>query len=82
MVVQPRPGVLVTVGWLESLAVAQNEVVQQGHVLGVAGESTYLGVRLAGKYVEPLAFLGLGGPRLVAGGGIREAVVGLGPLPR
>ena len=82
VVVQPRPMVLVTVGWLTSVSVAKGDHVESGQVLGVAGPTTYLGVRMSGEYVEPLGFLGLGGARLVGGGTVREVVVGLRALRR
>lgn len=78
VVVQPRPGVLVTVGHLASIEVSVGDVVGEGQQVGVAGASTYLGVRVRGVYVEPLGFLGFGRVRLVGGG----AVVGLRAMPR
>jgi len=82
VVVQPRVGVLVTIGWLESMGVAKGDQVQSGQLVGIAGATTYLGVRRLGQYLEPLGFLGMGGARLVGGGSVREVVVGLGPLRR
>ena len=78
VVVEPRPGVLVTVGRLASLAVAEGDAVGEGQEIGTASTTTYLGVRVRGAYVEPLGFLGFGRVRLVGGG----TVVGLRPLPR
>lgn len=77
-VVEISPGVLVTVGRLQSLAVAKGDELAVGQQVGVAGESTYLGVRVRGQYVEPLRYLGLGGARLVGPG----AVVGRRPFSR
>ncbi len=78
VVVQPRAGVLVTVGRLNSLMVAKGDTVGEGQEIGMSGATTYLGVRVRGVYMEPLRFLGFGRVRLVGGG----TVVGLGPLPR
>jgi murein DD-endopeptidase MepM/ murein hydrolase activator NlpD len=66
-----RPGVKVTYGWLTpDPQLLEGEVVARGDVVGVAGERTYLGVRVGGQYVEPLRYLGLRGSRLRGGGGV------------
>lgn len=78
VVVEMSPGVLVTVGRLQSLATTKGDSVQTGQPIGVAGETTYLGVRVRGEYVEPLRYLGFGGARLVGPG----AVVGRRPFSR
>jgi septal ring factor EnvC (AmiA/AmiB activator) len=59
------PGVRVTYGWLAVVGdIAVGEEVMGGQALGIAGERTYLGVRLGQTYIEPLRYLGLGGSRL------------------
>lgn len=68
VVAQISPGVLVTYGWLAEVSVLKNDVLAEGQVLGRAGSRTYLGVRIRGRYVEPLGYLGLGGARLVGRG--------------
>lgn len=70
VVVEPEPGVLVTVGWLESVVVARGDLVETGQPVGTAGATTYLGVRSRGLYVEPLGYLGLGGARLLGTGAV------------
>jgi murein DD-endopeptidase MepM/ murein hydrolase activator NlpD len=73
VVVEPSPGVLVTVGRLALVAVREGDHLAQGQIIGVSGATTYLGVRVRGVYVEPLRFLGFSRARLVG----RGAVVGL-----
>ncbi len=59
------PGVRVTYGWLASTSRSEvGDQILAGHPLGIAGERTYLGVRVGQTYVEPLRYLGLGGARL------------------
>jgi murein DD-endopeptidase MepM/ murein hydrolase activator NlpD len=66
-----RPGVKVTYGWLTlDPHLSEGVAVAKGAVVGVAGERTYLGVRVEGVYVEPLRYLGLGGARLRGSGGV------------
>ena len=66
-----RPGVKVTYGWLTPQAdLAEGDEIVAGALVGWAGERTYLGVRVEGRYVEPLRYLGLGGSRLRGGGGV------------
>jgi septal ring factor EnvC (AmiA/AmiB activator) len=66
-----RPGVKVTYGWLTPQAdLAEGDEIVAGAMVGWAGERTYLGVRVEGRYVEPLRYLGLGGSRLRGGGGV------------
>ena len=65
------PGVKVTYGWLGLTEdVSQGDAVVQGQILGVAGDQTYLGVRVGSHYVEPLRALGLGWVRLRGPGGV------------
>lgn len=73
VVVEPSPGVLVTVGRLAEVAVREGDDITQSQAIGTSGSTTYLGVRVRGVYVEPLRFLGFGRARLVG----RGAVVGL-----
>lgn len=63
-------GVLLTYGWLAdvSAVAVEGTVVARGDVLGTAGERFYLGARVNGRYVDPLALLGLARPRLVGPG--------------
>ena len=66
-----RPGVKVTYGWLTPEAqLAEGDEIAAGALVGWAGERTYLGVRIEGRYVEPLRYLGLGGGRLRGAGGV------------
>jgi murein DD-endopeptidase MepM/ murein hydrolase activator NlpD len=66
-----RPGVKVTYGWLRPREqLAAGDEIAAGGLVGMAGERTYLGVRVEGQYVEPLRYLGLGGSRLRGGGGV------------
>ena len=66
-----RPGVKVTYGWLRPWEqLAAGDEIAAGALVGMAGERTYLGVRVEGQYVEPLRYLGLGGSRLRGGGGV------------
>jgi murein DD-endopeptidase MepM/ murein hydrolase activator NlpD len=66
-----RPGVKVTYGWLSPQPdLAEGDEIVAGALVGWAGERTYLGVRVEGRYVEPLRYLGLGGSRLRGGGGV------------
>ena len=66
-----RPGVKVTYGWLRPREqLAAGDEIAAGGLVGMAGERTYLGVRVDGQYVEPLRYLGLGGSRLRGGGGV------------
>ena len=60
------PNVRVTYGGVFAISpdVHEGQRVEAGHVLAVADESTYLGVRIGQEYVEPLGFLGLGQVRL------------------
>lgn len=63
--------VKVTYGWLQLTGdIAEGDVVEQGHVVGIARGRTYLGVRVGPRYIEPLRFLGLGWARLKGPGGI------------
>ena len=73
VVVEPSPGVLITVGRLAVMTVREGDAISEGRAIGTSGATTYLGVRLRGVYVEPLRFLGFGRARLVG----RGAVVGL-----
>ena len=71
MVQVVRPGVKVTYGWLTpQVQLAEGDEIVAGALVGWAGERTYLGVRVEGKYVEPLRYLGLGGSRLCGAGGV------------
>ncbi|CAB4612009.1 unannotated protein [freshwater metagenome] len=75
LVQQIAPGVRVTYGWLGlTEGHSQGDMVAQGQALGLAGERTYLGVRVGSHYVEPLRALGLGWARLRGPG---RVVVGL-----
>ena len=66
-----HPGVKVTYGWLmPKPGLSEGDAVARGTVVGMAGEHTYLGVRVGGAYVEPLQYLGLGGSRLRGVGGV------------
>ena len=63
---------LVTHGRLYSVSVESGAFITVGQVIGVAGESLYIGVRVDGQYVDPRQCAGLGSlgkPRavLVAG---------------
>ena len=71
VVVLIAPGVKVTYGWM-GLAedLSQGDAVVQGQILGVAGDKTYLGVRVGSRYVEPLRALGLGWAMLRGPGGV------------
>ena len=73
VVVEPSPGVLVTVGRLAEVTVREGDDIAEGQPVGTSSATTYLGVRVRGVYVEPLRFLGFGRVRLVGWG----AVVGL-----
>lgn len=74
------PGVKVTYGWLGlTEGLGQGDMVEQGQILGTAGDRTYLGVRVGSRYVEPLRALGLGWTALRGPGGV---VVGLGRSAR
>ena len=65
------PGVKVTYGWMDLTEdLSQGDAVVQGQILGVAGDQTYLGVRVGSRYVEPLRALGLGWARLQGPGGV------------
>lgn len=65
------PGVKVTYGWLGLTEVlSPGDSVELGQTLGVAGDRTYLGVRVGSQYVEPLRALGLGWARLRGPGGV------------
>jgi murein DD-endopeptidase MepM/ murein hydrolase activator NlpD len=80
VVVEIAPQVLVTYGWLVPVPDLQKGMaVYQGQHLGVTGERFYLGVRVAGVYVDPLRYLGLAGARLRGPG---KVVVGQGALAR
>lgn len=59
------PSVRVTYGALASVSVKAADMAAAGQVIGVAGEATYLSVRVGETHVEPLRALGLGRPRLV-----------------
>jgi septal ring factor EnvC (AmiA/AmiB activator) len=63
-------GARVTYGRLRSSAVALGSVVASGETLGESADELYLGVRLRGKYVNPLQFLGFGAARLVGRGSV------------
>ena len=66
-----HPGVKVTYGWLmPNPGLSEGDAVARGAVVGMAGNRTYLGVRVEGAYVEPLRYLGLGGSRLRGVGGV------------
>lgn len=75
-----RPGVKITYGKMHKISpslVDVNSDVASTHVplptgaeLGVAGPSTYLGVRVRGHYVEPMRYLGMAGARLRGAGGL------------
>ncbi len=72
VVVRTSNMVLVTHGRLASVMVETGDMVVVGQVIGVAGESLYIGVRVEGKYTNPLHYARLGSlgkPRavLVAG---------------
>lgn len=60
------PAIRVTYGALASVSVQSGKAMSAGEVLGAAGESTYLSVRVGETHVEPLRALGLGRSRLVA----------------
>lgn len=60
------PAIRVTYGALASVSVQSGQAMSAGEVLGAAGESTYLSVRVGETHVEPLRALGLGRSRLVA----------------
>jgi len=63
--------VKVTYGWLmPNPGLSEGNAVGRGAVVGMAGERTYLGVRVGGVYVEPLRYLGLSGTRLRGTGGV------------
>jgi murein DD-endopeptidase MepM/ murein hydrolase activator NlpD len=80
VVVEIASHVLVTYGWLTPVVGLQKGVaVQQGALLGAAGEQFYFGVRVAGAYVDPLRYLGLTGARLRGSGNV---VVGQRPFAR
>lgn len=69
------PKVKITYGWLGlTEGLFRGDIVEQGQTLGLAGERTYLGVRVGSHYVEPLRALGLGWARLRGPG---RVVVGL-----
>lgn len=58
VVVSPRAGVKVTVGRLMSLAPrVEGQWVEAGEVLGIAGSSTYLGVRIGDQPADPMALM-------------------------
>lgn len=69
------PDVRVTYGWVDAVTerVAVGLQVRAGDRLGRVGRLTYLGVRVGGRYVEPLSYLGLWRVRLVGSG---RAIVG------
>ncbi len=59
-------GVTMTYGWMAILSqgLAPGAALGSGQVLGVAGPSTYLGVKVGGQPVDPLPWLGVRRPRL------------------
>lgn len=63
-------GVLLTYGWLEDIAthVRVGVVLARGEVIGTSGRRFYFGARERGRYIDPLALLGLTRPRLVGPG--------------
>jgi murein DD-endopeptidase MepM/ murein hydrolase activator NlpD len=63
-------GARVTYGQLRRSSVVLGSVVASGETLGESGEELYLGVRLRGKYVNPLQYLGFGTARLVGRGSV------------
>ena len=80
VVVEIAPQVLVTYGWFVPTPELQKGMaVNQGVRLGVTGERFYLGVRVAGTYVDPLRYLALAGVRLRGSG---KVVVGQRPFAR
>ena len=80
VVVHIAPQVLVTYGWLVANPdLRTGMAIHQGTPLGVTGERFYLGVRVAGQYVEPLRYLGLLGVRLRGPG---KVFVGQRPFAR
>ena len=63
-------GARITYGRLSSSSVVLGSTVASGETLGLSDEKLYLGVRLRGKYVNPLQFLGFGAARLVGRGSV------------
>jgi murein DD-endopeptidase MepM/ murein hydrolase activator NlpD len=63
-------GAKITYGRLQGASVAFGQVVAAGDVLGVSGPELYLGVRVGGRYVDPLRFLGFARGHLVGPGSV------------
>lgn len=70
VVIDLAPTVKVTYGWLDAAVVSKGQSVHRGDPIGRAGSRTYLGVRIGGRYVEPLGYLGLRPGRLTGAGTI------------
>ena len=63
-------GAKITYGRLGGATVTFGQVVVAGEVIGVSGPELYLGVRVGGRYVDPLRFLGFGRGHLVGPGSV------------
>jgi murein DD-endopeptidase MepM/ murein hydrolase activator NlpD len=78
VVVEIAPDVKVTYGWLAGAVVSKGEAVAAGQVLATAQSRTYVGVRVKGRYVEPLRYLGLTPLGLVGPGWVSRVT----PIPQ
>ena len=84
VVVSPRTGIKVTVGRLDSVVGrAVGEWVAVGDLIGQAGPSTYLGVRVNDVPVDPMGLLARRGAILVDRGrrGPQSLACGTAPSP-
>lgn len=87
VVVEIAPGVKVTYGWVDTIVVRVGDSVARGQAIAASGSRVYLGVRVQGRYVEPLGFLGLAPSGLVDPGwvstiAVRRLFVGRGGFSR
>ena len=80
-------GVKVTYGWVDDIFVSDGDIVSRGLTVASTGRRMYLGVRVQGRYVEPLGYLrlsssGLTGPGWVSPIAVRRLFVGRGGFSR